>query len=325
MAQDLICGRQAARALDQALRSPDSRVPSIQTIYISESFPAKWKRELSALLGRGPVKVVPSSELSRMTDLRHQGIVVRLRGPGHSGAYARRTDASVDQEQSGPEKGNGAARMPGGETLGNAPEPTEETASPENEQSAMGALSSLPLSLKDALTQRPGLYVMLDRIQDEQNLGSIARSAEALGAKGLIVTGKGARPGSVATRVSAGATLLLPIFVQSGSQGVIKTARQMDYWVLGADQLRSEEDPDRKEKSGSNLNCMDLRSLPHSSRMILVIGSEGDGMKSSLLSQCDYSIFIPLKGKTASLNAGVAAAILIERLLEHSQTSSGPE
>ena len=354
MAQDLICGRQAARALDQALRSPDSQPPSIQTVYISESFPAKWKRELSALLGRGPVKVVSSSELSRMTDLRHQGIVVRLRSAAHASRGAKRWQELSRPESSADLPGDTAEGAPGSETAnGISADLTGGQARP-----------SRQTSLKDALTLKPGLYVMLDRIQDEQNLGSIARSAEALGARGLIVTGKGARPGSVAARVSAGATLLLPIFVQSGSQGVIKTARQMDYWLLGADyepvsadknppatfkgevgfigssasshsadpdiagknskdsESNRRKDPPDHATGNTNLNCRDLRSLPDSKRMILVIGSEGDGLKSSLLGQCDYTIYIPLQGKTASLNAGVAAAILIERLLEHSEQSS---
>jgi len=265
MAQDLICGRQAARALDQSLRDPTGSPPGIQMVYISESFPAKLKKELSALLGKGPVQTMSSSDLSRLTDLRHQGIVVRLKT-----------------------------------------------------SSVSGGLESREAGLKQALTDKPGLYVMLDRIQDEQNLGSIARSAEALGAKGLIITGKGARPGSVAARVSAGATMLLPIF-QSSSQSVIKTARSQSYWLLGSD-----FDP-LAEKDKKSISCHDLSSLPESSRLILVIGSEGDGMKSSLLDQCDFTVHIPLRGKTESLNAGVATAILLDRLMEYVSSKSGQE
>tara|TARA_B100002051_G_scaffold276493_1_gene325043 strand:+ start:172649 stop:173371 length:723 start_codon:yes stop_codon:yes gene_type:complete len=225
-------------------------------VYISDSFPAKIKKELSALLGKGPVQTVSSAELSRLTDLRHQGIVIRLKASSGSG--------SVESKEAG---------------------------------------------LKQALDEKPGLYVMLDRIQDEQNLGSIVRSAEALGAKGLIVTGKGARPGSVAARVSAGATMLLPIF-QSSSQSVVKTAKNLNYWLLGAD-----FDPSAEQHKKS-LSCHDLSPLPDSNRLILVIGSEGDGMKSSLLDQCDFTLHIPLRGRTQSLNAGVATAILLDRLME---------
>lgn len=260
MAQDIICGRQAARALDQALRKPDGHVPAIQMVYISDSFPAKLKKDLSALLGKGPVQTMPSSELSRMTDLRHQGIVIRLK-------------QSLDSTAS---------------------------------------LQSKEAGLKQAFTDNPGVYVMLDRIQDEQNLGSIARSAEALGAKGLIITGKGARPGSVAARVSAGATMLIPVF-QTSSQSVVKTARANEYWLLGAD-----FDPSSETES---ISCHDLHKLPESGRFILVIGSEGDGMKSLLLDQCDFKLHIPLRGKTESLNAGVATAILLDRIIQFTETA----
>ncbi|MBU44576.1 MAG: hypothetical protein CMN76_15250 [Spirochaetaceae bacterium] len=278
MAQDLICGRQAAKALDQAIRNPEGNPPAIQMVYISDSFPAKLKKDLSALLGKGPVQTVSGAELSKMTDLRHQGIVIRLKAPLKSGGLE-----------------------------------TKET------------------GLKTALAEKPGLYIMLDRIQDEQNLGSIARSAEALGVRGLIITGKGARPGSVAARVSAGATMLLPIF-ETSSQSVVKTARSLNYWLLGADYDPSQEEGESistAETSGAqssvqrtgatdtaSLDCWSLDKLPSSDRFILVIGSEGDGLKSSLLEQCDYKIHIPLRGRTASLNAGVAAAILTDRLMQ---------
>lgn len=309
MAQDLICGRQAAKALDQALRDPAGHPPAIQMVYISNSFPAKLKKDLSALLGKGPVQTMSGAELSKMTDLRHQGIVVRLKAPLRSGGLE-----------------------------------TKET------------------GLKTALSEKPGLYIMLDRIQDEQNLGSIARSAEALGVQGLIITGKGARPGSVAARVSAGATMLLPIF-ETSSQSVVKTAKSLNYWLLGADYDPVQETPgrparmantsasalardaERQDKNNTDgqsgriearsdrthsadakgdsqasqegsLDCWNLERLPSSDRFILVIGSEGDGLKSLLLDQCDYKIHIPLRGRTASLNAGVAAAILTDRLMQ---------
>ena len=260
MAEDLICGRQAARALDRSLREEGSNSHSISRIYLADNFPSKLKGEFSALLGQATVQTVTSAQLSRMTPLRHQGIIVQLKGG---------TGANVRSER----------------------------------------------SLKEALEERPGLYVMLDRIQDEQNLGSIIRSAEALGAAGMIITGKGARPGSIAARVSAGASMLLPMFVQSGSQPVIKLARGSGYWIIGTDSEQS--------VGPEPLDCNDLESLPDSDRFILIIGSEGDGMKRSLETDCDFVVQIPLPGKTASLNAGVAAGILIQRLVDRMR-SSGP-
>ena len=155
-----------------------------------------------------------------------------------------------------------------------------------------------------------GPVVVLDRIQDPHNLGSIIRSSEALGARCVFVTGKGAPlSSSVVDRVSAGATLHLPVFEQGGLAGVLKFARENEFWVVAAAGDSPEADQTRQ------IDFAGIAELPPASRLVLLIGNEGEGLKKSLLDGADYVIGIPLRGKIDSLNAGVAAGILIERLI----------
>ena len=157
---------------------------------------------------------------------------------------------------------------------------------------------------------RPLLLLLLDGIQDPHNLGSIIRSSEALGARCVFVTGKGAPlSSSVVDRVSAGATLHLPVFEQGGLAGVLKFARENEFWVVAAAGDSPEADQTRQ------IDFAGIAELPPASRLVLLIGNEGEGLKKSLLDGADYVIGIPLRGKIDSLNAGVAAGILIERLI----------
>ncbi len=190
---------------------------------------------------------------------------------------------------------------------------------------------ALALGWKDVfLEPGRGPVVVLDRIQDPHNLGSIIRSAEALGARAVFVTGKGASLSSpVVDRVSAGASLHLPVFEQGGLSGVLKFAREQGFWIVAA---AAEEEPEgapdaaregaapgpgkKNRKEPQRIDFKRITDLPDAGHIILLIGSEGEGLRSSLEAGADFVLGIPLLGRTASLNAGVAAAILIERLIQ---------
>ncbi len=88
--------------------------------------------------------------------------------------------------------------------------------------------------IREAIENHPGLYVLTDRLQDAQNLGSLIRSAEALGAMALVVSGKGVRPNDVSARISAGASQHLPVFTMANPEGFLREAREREYWVLAA-------------------------------------------------------------------------------------------
>ena len=150
-----------------------------------------------------------------------------------------------------------------------------------------------------ALTMRQNqepFFVMLDGLQDPQNVGAIARSAEAAGANGLIITEKraaGITPGAI--RASAGALLLLPVAVVPNGAKAIEQLKKAEVWVAGT-----------AATEGKPYSACDFKG-----RLVLVIGSEGKGLQRLVQDRCDFLVSIPLKGRVESLNASAAAAIVL--------------
>ena len=167
---------------------------------------------------------------------------------------------------------------------------------------------------KTLLESADGLVVLLDRIQDPFNAGNIIRTAEALGAKGVILTGKGASPGPTVDRASAGATMHLPHFQVQNADHVIEIAKECGYWIASS---VSPHDIDATQLTEKMLHLFtdELSALPDADQILLIIGNEGGGIKNLIMKKTDFFISIPLSGETSSLNAGTAAGILMDRIL----------
>ena len=140
----------------------------------------------------------------------------------------------------------------------------------------------------------PSLIVLVDHLQDPQNLGAIARSAEVFGADGMIVPRRrSVLPTSTVMRTSSGAIARVPVV------GVVNVVRALEefkgngFWVVGLDH----------SKGKTLWEC----GLPE--RMVLVVGSEDRGMSRLTSETCDLLVKVPMKGRTGSLNASTAAAI----------------
>jgi tRNA G18 (ribose-2'-O)-methylase SpoU len=159
-------------------------------------------------------------------------------------------------------------------------------------------LSSVPFTLSSSSSpsSSSALFVLLDGVQDPANVGAIVRSAEAFGAAGVVLTSDCASPFSPkAVRASALSALRLPL-----ATGV--TPAEAVAWAggLGATLAGSET---RGGEPPSALSG--LRPL------VLVIGSEGRGISAVLESRLDRRVTIPLAGRAESLNAAVAAGVLL--------------
>lgn len=140
------------------------------------------------------------------------------------------------------------------------------------------------------------VIVIADGIADPHNLGAIIRTAEALGAQGLVIPQRrAAGVTSTVTKVAAGALEFFPVARVVNLSRALETLKAAGFWIYGTAAER-----------GKRLHSMQLRGA-----IGLVIGSEENGL--SLLTQrfCDQLISIPLEGKTPSLNASVAAAITL--------------
>lgn len=138
-------------------------------------------------------------------------------------------------------------------------------------------------------------YLVLDGLQDPGNVGTIWRTADAFGADGLLLTGHSADPYNWKTvRASMGAVFRLPVWEVDQSE--ILPLCQRSHLPLCGTALRAD--------------TVSLAELP-SDRLALVIGSEGQGISQQLLSHCDLTVKIPMKPTCESLNAAVAASVLL--------------
>lgn len=139
------------------------------------------------------------------------------------------------------------------------------------------------------------LFVILDEIQDPHNLGAIIRSSECAGVAGVIVPMRRSAPlSSVAYKASAGALAHMPIARVTNLVDAMKYLQSKNIWVIGTD------------AEGELCYNADLTGA-----LALVIGSEGKGMRRLVNENCDNVVSIPMEGKINSLNASVAAGVLI--------------
>lgn len=139
------------------------------------------------------------------------------------------------------------------------------------------------------------LFLVLDHIQDPHNLGSLIRSAEGHGAAAVIIPKRRAVGVTAsAAKASAGAVSHIPICRVTNTVQTLERLKEFGCWVVGADM--DAEPCDQQELSG---------------RLALVVGGEGSGLSRLAREACDFLVSIPMSGRVASLNAGVAGGILL--------------
>src|SRR5690625_2199843 len=142
--------------------------------------------------------------------------------------------------------------------------------------------------------------VLLDQVQDPHNYGAIIRSAEVLGAHGVVTEERLSAPlTAVVAKTAAGAASHLPLVQVKNLSRYLDELKERNVWVYGAD--------------GSATNTPDM--LDWNRDAALVIGSEGTGLRRIIRDKCDDLVGIPTRGKVESLNASVAAGILIYEIL----------
>ena len=148
----------------------------------------------------------------------------------------------------------------------------------------------------DEVIRKKPIVVVLDHIQDPHNLGAIIRSCVAAGAEGVIIPDRGAAPVTAATiKTSAGTVSEIPIARVGNLSQLIDQLKERGYWIVGA------------EGSGET----SMLEMDWDRPLGIVIGSEEKGMGRVVRGACDYLVHIPMRGKAESLNASVAAGILL--------------
>jgi 23S rRNA (guanosine2251-2'-O)-methyltransferase len=166
-------------------------------------------------------------------------------------------------------------------------------------------------SVDELLTGENQLLVALDQIQDPQNLGSICRTAECAGAAGVVIPERRAAEVTAAVcKASAGAVEHLPVARVRNLADFLADARKAGCWCYGAsaEDVAGERPPvayDMLDYSGSGV--------------VLVLGSEGSGLRPRVAKACDQLISLPLLGRIESLGVSAAAAVAMYEILQSRQ------
>lgn len=144
------------------------------------------------------------------------------------------------------------------------------------------------------------LIIILDEIEDPHNLGAIIRTAECVGAHGVIIPKRravGLTP--VVIKASAGAVEHMNIAKVSNIASTIEELKDSGVWIYGTD-MKGEQDYFERDLTGP---------------IAIVIGSEGKGIGRLIKEKCDFLVKIPMAGKVSSLNASVAASVMMYEVL----------
>ena len=152
----------------------------------------------------------------------------------------------------------------------------------------------------------PPFIVILDRINDPRNLGSVIRTANCAGVHGIIIS-KHDSVGltAVCAKAAAGAAEYTPVARVSNLAKTVDMLKKQNIWVTGAD-----------ASGDTELYKADLKGA-----VAIVIGSEGEGISRLVLDKCDFKVKIPMKGDVNSLNASVAAALFIYEAVRQNNIS----
>jgi 23S rRNA (guanosine2251-2'-O)-methyltransferase len=155
----------------------------------------------------------------------------------------------------------------------------------------------------------PPLILLLDVIQNPQNLGTLLRTAEAVGAHGVIIPQRrGVEVTQAVVNASAGASEHMLVAQVVNLVVAITELKEHEIWITGLDNL-----PEARP-----LDQADLRGA-----IGLVVGNEGEGMRRLVRESCDFLVKLPMRGQVDSLNAAVAGSIVLYEILRQRSKTPG--
>ena len=281
-------GGQRRRGLEGRGATPPAHMrpnhPAAKRAKAQSRRPAKRKEDdVETVLGRNPVAGMPARRCSGDRALR------RSRSPGrratqrirHAGSRFRHRDPGGAAHRSGSD--DHQRFTPG--------------------HRAAGAAVRLPASRRVARSRRwqspPALLVALDNISDPRNLGAIVRSVAAFGGHGVLIPQRrSASVTAVAWRTSAGAAARIPIARATNLNRTLKDWADHGLQLVGLD------------ADGDTV----VDDLDASGPIVVVVGSEGKGLSRLVRQNCDAVVSIPMCGAGESLNASVAAGVVLAEI-----------
>ncbi|MCP4544441.1 MAG: 23S rRNA (guanosine(2251)-2'-O)-methyltransferase RlmB [Chloroflexi bacterium] len=155
----------------------------------------------------------------------------------------------------------------------------------------------------------PSFTLLLDQLQDPQNVGSLLRTAEAVGIHGVVIQRRravGITPAVV--HASSGAVEHLGIAQVTNMVNAIETLKERDVWVAGLEAVPGAQRYDQADLNGS---------------LAIVVGSEGEGLRRLVRERCDFMLQLPMHGQVTSLNASVAGSVVLYEALRQRNAEKG--
>ena len=157
-------------------------------------------------------------------------------------------------------------------------------------------------SLNEVLNNDPQFIVLLDHLEDPHNLGAIIRTCEAAGVDAIIMPkDRQVMVNSTVMKTSVGTLDNMDIVAVTNLVQTIEELKKHGFWIVGT----------------ALENSVDYRSIDYSGKTGLVIGNEGSGISRLVAKSCDFVAKIPMYGTTNSLNASVAAGIMIYEVVRN--------
>lgn len=152
------------------------------------------------------------------------------------------------------------------------------------------------------------LVLVLDHVTDEGNFGAIVRTAEVVGAAGVVIAkARSASVGVGAYKTSAGAVLHIPIAQVSNLARAVEELKAAGFWSCASTEHAKD----------------DVWSAPLAGRVALVMGSEGEGISRLVLEKCDFACKLPQRGRVESLNVAQACTVMCYEWLRREMTGDG--
>ena len=144
--------------------------------------------------------------------------------------------------------------------------------------------------------------VLLDHIEDPHNLGAIIRTCEAAGIKSIIIPkDRQVQVNATVMKVSVGTLDNVNVIQVTNLSNTIDKLKDNGYWIVGT----------------ALENSVDYRDIDYNGKIALIVGNEGSGISNLVMKKCDFIAKIPMYGTTNSLNASVAAGIMIYEMIRN--------
>ena len=198
-----------------------------------------------------------------------------------------------------------ACRKAGGRTLAVSDDLLVRISRKDNAQMVMGAFEQRFVAIQDVKAE--GVWIALDRVRDPGNLGTIMRTADAVGAQGIILIGDCTDPYSLeAVRASMGAVFNVAL-VQTDLDGFLAFASSFSGQIIGTALPASE----------------DYRLAQWQAPLVLLMGNEQAGLPQNLMDACDQLVRMPMLGRSDSLNLAVSTGVALYEYLRHQPADAG--